>query len=276
MFGFTVSFLEVASYLGMILVLSVYWTADRVHFERLWLSLLPVDYRGRARSIWREIELNIGAYIRSELVQSLLAGVLLGVGYWLLGLKYPVLLAMIGTIAWFVPVLGTFLALIPVIWVGLTANLYITIGATLYTLLIFSILEWLIEPHFFNQRRFSGLLQLLIMIAFIEGVGVAGLLIAPPVAIAVQILFNQLLQQQIPLLAGKTVPELADLRKRVTDIKSMLVGNESEPSPRVASMLERLDELLDEADDMPFPEYPPKSVQQNSSVSVQVAQQPSH
>jgi hypothetical protein len=56
----------------------------------------------------------------------------------------------------------------------------------------------------------------------------------------------------------------------------MLVGNESEPSPRVASMLERLDELLDEADDMPFPEYPPKSVQQNSSVSVQVAQQPSH
>jgi hypothetical protein len=105
---------------------------------------------------------------------------------------------------------------------------------------------------------------------------VAGLLIAPPVAIAVQILFNQLLQQQNPLLAGKTVPELADLRKRVTDIKSMLVGNESEPSPRVASMLERLDELLDEADDMPFPEYPPKSVQQNSSISVQVAQQPSH
>ena len=47
-----------AGFLGnlvVILILSLYWGADRVHFERLWLSLIPVDQRTRARAAWRAI-----------------------------------------------------------------------------------------------------------------------------------------------------------------------------------------------------------------------------
>ncbi len=46
------------SFLGQvatILILSRYWSIDRVHFERLWLSQLPVDSRARARDMWRNI-----------------------------------------------------------------------------------------------------------------------------------------------------------------------------------------------------------------------------
>lgn len=274
LFGATLSFFEAASYLGLILVLSVYWTTDRVHFERLWLSLLSVEYRSRARTIWREIELNVGDYIRSEVVQSLLGGVLLGLGYYLIGLNYPVLLALIGTLAWFVPVLGALLALIPIIWVGLSGGIYLTIAAVCYTIVVFLILEGLVEPRFFNQRRFSGLLQVLIMIAFVDGLGLIGLLIAPPVAIAAQILFSQLLQQQIPLMAGKTVPELTDLRRRVVKMRAMLKKSEAEPSPQVSSMLGRLDQLLQEADDTPVPEYPGGSPQTITPISAQIVQQP--
>ena len=48
----------------IVLFLSIYWSINQIHFERLWLSLLPSDQRKQARDIWRTIELDLGAYIR--------------------------------------------------------------------------------------------------------------------------------------------------------------------------------------------------------------------
>src|SRR5512140_589335 len=97
--GFTQDVGGVASGVVVILFLSLYWSISQVHFERLWLSLLPAEWRKRARGIWRTIEPELGAYIRSEALQSLLAGVLLGLGSWLLGSPYPTLLALVGGLA---------------------------------------------------------------------------------------------------------------------------------------------------------------------------------
>ena len=68
-----------------VIVLSIYWAVDRAYFERLWLSLLPLPQRVSARQLWRMLETELGAYARSEITQSLLAGVVLGAGFYLLG-----------------------------------------------------------------------------------------------------------------------------------------------------------------------------------------------
>jgi predicted PurR-regulated permease PerM len=96
--GFTQGIGGVLSGVLVILFLSIYWSTNQIHFELLWLSLLPSELRKQARDIWRAIEPDLGAYIRSEVAQSLLAGFLLGIGYWLLGSSYPTLLALIGAL----------------------------------------------------------------------------------------------------------------------------------------------------------------------------------
>ena len=78
------------------LVLPAILSGALIIFERLWLSLLPSGQRKQARGILRTIEQDLGAYIRSEVIQSLLAGLLLSLGYWLLGSPYPTLLASVG------------------------------------------------------------------------------------------------------------------------------------------------------------------------------------
>ena len=94
--GFTQGLGDILSGALIILFLSLYWILNQIHFERLWLSLLPSGQRKQARGVWRTIEQDLGAYIRSEVIQSLLAGLLLGLGYWLLGSPYPTLLALVG------------------------------------------------------------------------------------------------------------------------------------------------------------------------------------
>ena len=242
---------ENLTYLVIVLFLGIYWTVDQVRFERLLLSLIPIENRAPAREMWRQIEKNVGSYLRSELIQSLLAGLLLGLGYWLIGLQYPTLLALIGAVVWLIPIMGVLLALIPVIIVGVISGLWVGLIAGGYTLLVFWLLEYIIEPRFYDRRRFSSLLLLLVMLALIDTFGLAGLILAPPVAVAIQITFTWLIQKRIPAMTGKTIPELVDLQDRVSTIETKLATDEMPPSPRVVSMLDRLKELLNEAADTP-------------------------
>ena len=94
--GFTQGIGGILSGVIVIMFLSIYWSINQIHFERLWLSLLPSGQRKQARGIWRSVEPNIGAYVRGELIQSLLAGLLIGLGCFLLGSPYPSILALAG------------------------------------------------------------------------------------------------------------------------------------------------------------------------------------
>jgi len=68
--GFTQSIGTIVSGGIVILFLSIYWSINQIHFERLWLSLLPSGQRKQARGIWRTIEPDLGAYIRSQVIQK--------------------------------------------------------------------------------------------------------------------------------------------------------------------------------------------------------------
>ncbi len=72
----------------VIIFLSLYWSINQIHFERLWLSLLPSGQRKKARGVWRVVEPDIGAYIRGQVIQSLLAGMLIRSG--VLAARIPV------------------------------------------------------------------------------------------------------------------------------------------------------------------------------------------
>ncbi|MDT8307863.1 MAG: AI-2E family transporter, partial [Anaerolineae bacterium] len=42
--------------LVLVMVISIYWTLDQAHFERVWLALVAPEHRARAREIWRATE----------------------------------------------------------------------------------------------------------------------------------------------------------------------------------------------------------------------------
>jgi predicted PurR-regulated permease PerM len=144
--GMALSSLDLLGQLIIILVLSLYWNLDQERFKRLWLSLLPSETRTRVRDVWQAIETGVGAYIRSELIQSVLAVILLGGGYYVLGLKYPVALGVIGAIGWLIPWVGVLLAVVPALFVGLAMSPMLGLVAALMTLAILSLLEFVVEP----------------------------------------------------------------------------------------------------------------------------------
>lgn len=259
LFGVTSGFFAIIGQASVILVLSVYWSIDRARFERLWLSLLPAEQRIGAREVWRSIEEGVGSYIRSELVQGFLAGLMLGFIYWILGLKYPLTLALVGVLAGSIPMVGAPLAAALPLLVGWASNLPLAITAALCTAAIFFILEVVVEPYFFDRNRYSSLLMVLGMIILANDYGLLGLILAPPLVVAISILSGYLMRQSIPTAAPKPTLQVADLQERLSSVQMMVSELDESLPVEAASMLNRLAGLIEKAGQTVPPEPPPTS-----------------
>jgi putative permease len=243
--GFTQGIGGIISAFFVILFLSIYWTINQNHFERLWLSLLPSEQRTHARDIWRTLEHDLGAYIRSEIIQSLLAVLLLGLGYWMLGSSYPALLAVVGAVAWLVPVVGAVLAVILPLLFGLLTGAQLSLFTVLYTLIVLIFLQVWVEPRLFRRNWNNPILTLVILLAMADVFGLLGIILAPPLSVVCQILWNLLAGDR---LAPETAVQVSDLKERQARLRLVIDEMEGPPPPLVLSSMERLTSLLEKAE----------------------------
>ena len=253
--GFTQGMGGFVSGFFVILFLSIYWSTNQNHFERLWLSLLPSEQRTHARDIWRTLEYDLGAYTRSEIMQSLLAVLLLGVGYWLLGSQYPALLAVVGAVAWFVPVVGAVLALILPLLLGLLTGAQFSLFTVLYTLVVLTALQVWIEPRLFTRKWNNPILTLVILLALADAFGLLGIILAPPLSVVCQIIWNLLVSDR---LAPDTAVQVSDLKERHARLRLVIEEMEGPPPPLVLSGMERLAGLLEKAEPVLQNALPPE------------------
>lgn len=242
--GITQSIGTVLSGLIIAVVLSVYWSINQNHFERLWLSLLPADMRKRARYISRTIEHDLGSYARSEIIQSILAVALLGLGYRILGSPYPMLLAVTGAIAGVIPVIGPILAAVLPLLLGLLTSTQLGLITVLYTLLVFAALQVWVEPRLFRLRWDNPVLTFVILLAMADAFGLLGIIVAPPLSVVCQTLWRFLVTDR---MATNIESRLVDLRERRERLQTTIDSMHGPPPPLVVSSMERISDLIEKA-----------------------------
>ena len=233
------NFFSIFGYIAIILVLSIYWSADQLRFERLSVSLFPTDHRPKALHIWRAIERGAGAYLRSELIQSVLAGLILGAGYWMIGLRYPALLAIWGAIVRLIPWFGALVAVIPLFFLAAASSPISSFLAILYTVVVLLFLKTAVEPRFLEQKSNNSLLIVMFVIILAEAFGFIGVLLAPPLAVAVQIL----LQELYPIFTRSNSQELQEafaLKNRLSRVRKYVKSSASTESMRFVNQLYQL------------------------------------
>lgn len=244
--GITQDVTALISGLVIACILSIYWGIDQVHFERMWLSLLPAESRKPARDTWRTLELQIGGYIRSQFLQSIFVGVVLGIIYWLMGLPYAILLALIASIAKFIPLIGSIVTVALVFLAGLNISLSFALALALITILILYVMRFAIAPYFFRLQQYSSLLIIVLIIPFFEVFGIFGFVLAPPFAVAIHLVLAQLFDLATKPNGSKNT-ELAALKARLDILKELSArkGAESVPT-EVTNLIKRLETLLND------------------------------
>lgn len=239
---------EWISNLTLVVLLASYWLADRQHLEKLWLSLLLPHNRPRVRELFYKIETGVGAYIRSEVIQYVLSMALLTFGYWCLGVQYPILLAWLSAILWLLPLVGAVLAIVPATLIGVLSGPWIALLTLLYTLLIFVIMEFVVERRIDLRTRPGSILGLLIALAMIDVWGIIGLVAAPPLTVAVQILIDAWLEPTPTTQPATREFELQTLKEQLNLIQNKIQAVEGVFPPSTENLFKRMQTLFSRLD----------------------------
>lgn len=232
--------------LVVLAAVSIYWSADQYRFERLWLSVLPPQRRAYARDSWRAIESAVGGYLRSQVVQSILAALLIGVAAALVGVRYPLLLALFAGLAAFVPFFGALLTAIAAFVIGSLTSVWLGAGLATYTVFIFLGLHLYVEPRLWHSKRHGFFLTVLLIIPLFEVAGLLGLILTTPIAAALEVLIRQ--AYDLAVIKPRQAVELDELEARYRRlVEQVAQADDGEVTPELQNFSRRLSELLADA-----------------------------
>src|SRR5579884_3822198 len=173
----------------VVAMLSIYFLIDGSRIYNWLRKNLPLQQERRGLFLLDTMQAVVGGYIRGQLTLSLLIGVLVGFGMFILRVPHPVLLGELAFLLAFVPVLGTFISAVACILLAFTA----TSGWVLALIvLIYFIAVHLIESHIVGPRIVGhavGLHPIISISALIAGselFGILGALFVAPVVGVIQ------------------------------------------------------------------------------------------
>lgn len=183
--------LTILGYVFLTPILSFYLLRDYDRIKDAGASLIPRDRRDAWLGFAREYDHLLSRYLRGQLIAAAAVGVLTGLGFWIVGFPYALLLGVVAGVFNIVPYLGLIVSLFPALIIALfSGSVLLSLGKIA---LVFGVVQLLdgsvIGPRIVGQS--VGLHPVWVILALaVSGFffGFVGLLLAIPLAVLVKLL----------------------------------------------------------------------------------------
>jgi len=119
-FGTISGILGVVFSIVIVFVLSFYFTVQEDSLKKFIRSLAPMKHRPYIENLAGRIQKQIGYWLRGQIMLGLVVGIMLYVGLSLLGVKYALILAILGGLLEIVPYLGPIISAVPAVFLAFT------------------------------------------------------------------------------------------------------------------------------------------------------------
>lgn len=192
-FGAGKALLSAATATVSTVVLTIYFLVALPAVKRLWLGLVPLSRRDRARALTEETFARVGGFVLGNLLTSIVAGI--GTYVWLaaFGVPYPFLLALFVALLDLVPVIGSTVGGIVVSLVALSRGLPIAIATAAFYLGYRFFEDYLLTPRVMGHTvRISPGLTIIATLIGGTLLGLIGALIAIPCAATIYLLLEEI------------------------------------------------------------------------------------
>ncbi|WP_243081576.1 AI-2E family transporter [Staphylococcus capitis] len=191
------SFAEAVSNVGVVIVTTpfilFFMLKDGHRFKDYTTKIMPPKFRKDFHDLLEKMSVQVGSYIQGQIIVSFCIGVLLLIGYSIIGLKYPLVLASIAAVTSVVPYLGPTIAISPAIVIAI-----ITSPWMLLKLVIVWTLVQFFEGHFISPNVMGKTLKIhpltIIFILLCAGnlMNVVGVIIGIPLYAVLKVLVSHI------------------------------------------------------------------------------------
>jgi len=181
----------------ILLVLAFYWTLDGPRIIQSFLLTIPQTQRENISDLIAAMESKVGFYMVGQGILCLVIGILALTAYLLIGLPNALVLALIAGVLEAVPMVGPLLGAIPAALVALSIGPDKLIWVILATVIIQQLENTLLVPRIMKKAvGVNPFVTLLALFAFSSLFGLAGALMAIPIAAMIQLALNHFVFQQ--------------------------------------------------------------------------------
>ena len=198
---------DISGFIGdaiLILVMGVYWITSRQRTEEFLVGLMPINRQSQVRAIIEEIEYGLGAYVRGIALVSLIIGGLSFIAMAVLRVPNASTLAFIYGLSTAIPIIGGLVGVVLATAIALLASPTSALVVLIVTVILQQFENYYLSPRIVSQSTsFDEILVIVFIAAGFSLDGLAGALIAVPVAGTAVILLKHLVIQ--PRL-GKIAP----------------------------------------------------------------------
>ena len=176
----------------VILVLAYYWTLDGPRTIQSFLLMIPQNQRESISELISTMEARVGFYIAGQGLLCLVIGIMALLAYLLIGLPNALVLALIAGVLEAVPMIGPLLGAIPAALVALSIAPDKLIWVIVATVVIQQLENSLLVPRIMRKAvGVNPFVTLLALFAFSSLFGMAGALMAIPMAVIIQLVLNR-------------------------------------------------------------------------------------
>ncbi|HEX8652736.1 MAG TPA: AI-2E family transporter [Pyrinomonadaceae bacterium] len=185
-------------WLVLIPILAFFLLKDVDSFRRSALQMLPSGrWRWRGDEFFQDVNSTLAAYIRAQLIACLLIGTICTIGFWAIGLPYPLLLGIIAALLEFIPLVGPLTVAIIAV---LIASFY-SVNQAIIVFLFLGILrivhDYVTYPRIIGQGiHLHPLAVILAILSGAELAGVAGIFLAIPVVAIISVSYRHWLEHR--------------------------------------------------------------------------------
>lgn len=172
-------------------VLTFYFLKDWLSIRETFVNLAPAPQRARVRLIIEDIGTVISGYIRGQVTVSAVIGVLVFVGMYFFGLNYALTIGLIAALTEFVPIIGPIIGSIPALLIAVLVSPMLALKVAAFYVVVHQLENHIIVPKIMGHS--IDLHPVSVILAFLVGAqlfGLAGMILAVPVAAMLKVLFN--------------------------------------------------------------------------------------
>ncbi|MFC4601253.1 AI-2E family transporter [Cohnella hongkongensis] len=170
-----------------------YLLKDRKKLAPFVLGFVPTRLRNRSFGVMLEMNHQISSYIRGQIIVSACIGVLLYIGYLIIGLDYSLVLAVIAACTSIVPYLGPAIAITPALIVALMTSPIMLVKMIVIWTIVQLIEGKFISPQIMGKTmRVHPITIIFVIIAAGNLFGIIGIILAVPGYAILKVIFTHL------------------------------------------------------------------------------------
>jgi len=188
-YGFASSIVQ----LVVVPVLTYYFLKDWIVLKEKLIVMFAVDSRNRVRKVIEEMGIVMSGYLRGQVLISIVIGLIVFGGMYLLEIEYPLVLGLLAACTETIPIVGPIVGSIPAIMLAYLISPALAIKVVLFYIIVHQLENHIVVPNIMGHT--IALHPVVVIISLLIGgqlLGIVGMMLAVPVTALLKVVVKQL------------------------------------------------------------------------------------